>query len=57
MFFSRKPLEVPSAADALPGRPTALPTAKTHFVSGHALKGPYPEGLEKIGRASCRERV
>ena len=46
MFFSRKPLEVPSAADALPGRPTALPTAKTHFVSGHALKGPYPEGLE-----------
>ncbi len=46
MFFSRKPLDLPSAADALPGRATELPTAKTHFVNGHALKGPYPEGLE-----------
>ena len=46
MFFSRKSLEVPSAADALPGRATPLPTAKTHFVNGHALKAPYPEGLE-----------
>ncbi|WP_024575700.1 MULTISPECIES: peptide-methionine (S)-S-oxide reductase MsrA [unclassified Afipia] len=46
MFFSRKPLDLPSTADALPGRATALPTARTHFVNGHALKGPYPEGLE-----------
>lgn len=47
MLFSRKPLEVPRAADALPGRATPLPTARTHFVNGHALKGPYPEGSEK----------
>ena len=46
MFFSRKPLDLPSAANALPGRATPLPTARTHFVNGHALKGPYPEGLE-----------
>ena len=46
MFFSRKSLDIPSAADALPGRATALPTAITHFVNGHALKGPYPAGLE-----------
>lgn len=46
MFFSRKPLDLPSAAEALPGRAAALPTARTHFVNGHALKGPYPEGLE-----------
>jgi len=46
MFFSRKPLDLPSAADALPGRATALPTARTHFVNGHALKGPYPAGFE-----------
>ncbi|HBF56150.1 MAG TPA: peptide-methionine (S)-S-oxide reductase, partial [Afipia sp.] len=39
-------LDLPSAADALPGRATALPTAKTHFVNGHALKGPYPAGFE-----------
>ncbi|MBI3701258.1 MAG: peptide-methionine (S)-S-oxide reductase MsrA [Afipia sp.] len=47
MLFSRKPLDIPSAADALPGRPTPIPTARTHFVNGHPLKGPYPEGLEK----------
>jgi peptide-methionine (S)-S-oxide reductase len=46
MFFSRKPLTVPSAAEALPGRTTALPTAVTHFVNGRPLKGPYPDGLE-----------
>ena len=42
MFFSRKPLDLPSAANALPGRATPLPTARPHFVNGHALKGPYP---------------
>ena len=47
MLFSRKSLEVPSAADALPGRATPLPTAKTHFINGHSLKGPYPEGSEQ----------
>jgi peptide-methionine (S)-S-oxide reductase len=46
MFNLRKKLEMPSAAEALPGRPTPLPTAKTHFVNGNPLKGPYPEGLE-----------
>ncbi|MEW6766562.1 MAG: peptide-methionine (S)-S-oxide reductase MsrA [Pseudomonadota bacterium] len=47
MLFSRKPLDIPSAADALPGRATPLPTARTHFVNGHPLKGPYPAGAQK----------
>ena len=47
MFSFRKKLEMPAAADALPGRPTPIPTAKAHFVNHHPLKGPYPEGLEK----------
>jgi peptide-methionine (S)-S-oxide reductase len=46
MFFSRKSLEIPSAAEALPGRPAPIPTATTHFVNGHALKPPYPEGIQ-----------
>ncbi|ACI91687.1 methionine-S-sulfoxide reductase [Afipia carboxidovorans OM5] len=46
MFFARKPLAIPTAADALPGRPQPIPTAQSHFVNGHALKGPYPAGLE-----------
>jgi peptide-methionine (S)-S-oxide reductase len=46
MFMFRKKAEMPSAADALPGRASPIPTAAKHFVNGHALKGPYPEGLE-----------
>src|SRR5262250_542476 len=44
MFNLRKKLEMPSAADALPGRAAPIPTARTHFINGNALKGPYPEG-------------
>ena len=48
MLFSRRKMETVSAADALPGRSTAIQTAENHFVNGHALKGPYPEGSQKI---------
>lgn len=47
MLFARKSREIPDAAHALPGRPTAIPTAKTHFVNGRPLAGPYPAGLEQ----------
>jgi peptide-methionine (S)-S-oxide reductase len=46
MFGFRKKLEMPGAADALPGRTTPIPTATEHYVNHHPLKGPYPEGLE-----------
>src|SRR5262245_35364727 len=46
MFMFKKKLEMPSAAEALPGRSTPIPTAREHFVLRRALKGPYPEGLE-----------
>jgi len=35
-----------SAADALPGRDRAIPTADTHFVSGHKLTLDLPEGMQ-----------
>jgi peptide-methionine (S)-S-oxide reductase len=41
-----KKLALPSAAEAMPGRPTAIPTAERHFVSGRPLKGPFPDGLK-----------
>jgi peptide-methionine (S)-S-oxide reductase len=44
MFLFRKKAEMPTAADALPGRPVPIPTAERHFVNGRPLKGPYPEG-------------
>jgi peptide-methionine (S)-S-oxide reductase len=46
MFSFRKKLEMPAAGEALPGRATPIATARTHFVNGRPLKGPYPEGLE-----------
>jgi len=45
MFGFGKKVEMPAAADALPGRSSPIPTARTHFINGHPLKGPYPEGL------------
>jgi len=46
MLFRRKP-EMPDGAHALPGRDQSLPTAKTHFVNGNPLQGPYPAGAER----------
>ena len=46
MLFSRKKTQMPAADTALRGRPDPIPTAKTHFVNGRPLKGPYPAGLE-----------
>jgi len=46
MLFSRKSTELPTPETALKGRPDAIPTAATHFVNSHALKGPYPDGVE-----------
>jgi peptide-methionine (S)-S-oxide reductase len=47
MFFSRKAKPV-DAITALPGRAQPIATAETHFVSGRALKGPYPPGLRQV---------
>jgi peptide-methionine (S)-S-oxide reductase len=46
MFTFKKSLDIPSKADALPGRPDPIRTAAKHFVNGNPLKGPYPPGLE-----------
>jgi peptide-methionine (S)-S-oxide reductase len=46
MFLFKKSLEMPRQGEALPGRATPIPTAKSHFLNGNPLKGPYPEGLE-----------
>ena len=48
MLFSRRKPEAVTAAQALPGRSSAIPTAEHHFINGHALKGPYPAGNQSI---------
>ncbi len=45
-FFDKK-LELPGAADALPGRSERMPIAEAHFVTGAPLDGPFP-GYERI---------
>ena len=47
MFSLHKKTEMPKPSEVLPGRAAAIPTAETHFVSGRALAGPYPEGMRK----------
>jgi len=47
MFSFRKPLNLPTPDQALPGRTAPLATAETHFVNGRALQPPYPDGLEQ----------
>jgi peptide-methionine (S)-S-oxide reductase len=44
--FKQKPMKIPTAAEALPGRPNPIPTASTHFVNGNPLKPPFPRGME-----------
>jgi peptide-methionine (S)-S-oxide reductase len=46
MFF-KTPMSLPAAEEALPGRAQAIATAAVHFVNGHPLRGPYPEGLQR----------
>ena len=45
MLF-KKSAELPTAETALPGRAEPLATNEVHYVSGHSLKGPYPEGFQ-----------
>ncbi|MEO8115753.1 MAG: peptide-methionine (S)-S-oxide reductase MsrA [Phenylobacterium sp.] len=46
MLFGKKSLDLPTQDSALPGRANPIPTAQSHFINGHPLKGPYPDGLE-----------
>ncbi len=44
---SRKKLEIPAPAEALPGRPERPYTVPAeHFVNGNRLEPPFPAGLE-----------
>jgi peptide-methionine (S)-S-oxide reductase len=46
-IFSKKPLTVPSKADALPGRAERMPVPDAHFVNGHRIAEPFPDGLSR----------
>lgn len=47
MFLQRKSSKMPSPEEALPGRANPLPVPDSHYVNGHSLKPPFPDGLEQ----------
>ncbi|MGE5346835.1 MAG: peptide-methionine (S)-S-oxide reductase MsrA [Acidithiobacillales bacterium] len=47
MFFNVRKLELPTAAEALPGRAEAMAVPAAHFVNGHPIAPPFPDGHEK----------
>ena len=47
MGLFSKNLEIPSAAEALPGRSEQMPVAAAHFVTGQPMEGPF-DALEMI---------
>lgn len=47
MFMLRKRVALPSAAQALPGRPDPIHPAARHYVFDRPLEGPYPDGMRR----------
>ena len=54
MFFTKRPVEIPSPENALPGRDYEIETAVNHFVLNTPIKGPVLKALVKLwfGRAA-----
>lgn len=48
MFGFGKKLEIPGAADALPGRADPVPVAARNIVTGNPMTGPFPEHLRQV---------
>ena len=46
MFSLHKKLSLPDKGEALPGRSAAMPVPESHFVTGHRLMHPFPDGME-----------
>ena len=47
MFLLRKKKSaLPSPEEALPGRAVSMPVTNRHFVNGHLIAPPFPEGLQ-----------
>jgi peptide-methionine (S)-S-oxide reductase len=42
MIWARKPLQLPSREEALPGRATPMPVAAQHCITGKPLAPPFP---------------
>lgn len=48
MFVSHRSIRMPTPVEALPGRDVAMQVADSHYVNGHPLQPPFPEGMQQI---------
>ena len=48
MFSFGDKMNMPNAADALPGRSESVSVPTKHFVNGNTLQPPFPAGMETI---------
>jgi len=47
MLWAQRKIQMPTSAEALPGRTEPMPVPEKHFVNGAPLAGPFPAGLEQ----------
>src|ERR1051325_4021915 len=47
VFFSSNKPGRPRRAEAVPGRQAAMRVPETHFVSGHRIVPPFPDGMQR----------
>jgi peptide-methionine (S)-S-oxide reductase len=45
-MLRKKKLEMPGEDEVLPGRSRPMPVPERHYVNGHRLAPPYPDGLQ-----------
>ncbi|MFA7555818.1 MAG: peptide-methionine (S)-S-oxide reductase MsrA [Spongiibacteraceae bacterium] len=48
LLSAKSKSQILSPEDALPGRLQAMPVADRHFVNGHSLVAPFPEGMRQV---------
>jgi len=46
-MFTKKPLTIPSRAEALPGRAEPMTFTELHFVNHNRIAPPFPDGLQR----------
>jgi peptide-methionine (S)-S-oxide reductase len=47
MYLFRKKTAMPRPEEALPGRAVPMPVPERHYVLGHPLTPPFPDGMEQ----------
>ena len=47
-YIDPRKMQMPAPEQALPGRSVPMRIQNRHFVNGHALQPPFPDGLEQI---------